>query len=340
MGVIGEIAVNERPAAERTSRTIAVVAGVLAGLALACLAFIIVITQDEDPTDEVPVAAASTTTTVAAATTVMPTTVTTTTTPALPPQTTAASPSTTSATTTSTATAATTVPPVGDVEAGLLCRDLHGLGYDYVAAVAYWSREGRPDRMDADRDGIPCETVYPETEVLAFWGEGPPTTAVVRWSLVDLEAYVGDAWTNAAGWSTEWTCHLDHGIDLIGGAVASCRPVVIGEGEYPVLTALVLNDGGTIAVTEAGLRYLDLNPGVLVDEYGSGMFCRDVLDVDTGLPRWIGDPDLQYFGAVLYWFIEDRPDRMDADRNGIPCETLVTADVVDAVWKGGWIGGP
>jgi hypothetical protein len=227
---------------------------------------------------------------------------------------------------------------VTDLDAGLFCRDLDTLGYDYIAAVAYWSREGRPDRMDADRNGVPCETVYPETDVLAFWGEIPPTTTAPNRTVEDVEAYVGAEWTDTTGWPIEWSCRLDHGTDVIAGAVVSCRPAVIGEGEYPVLTALVLDDAGTVAVTEAGLRYLELNPGMIVDEYASGLFCRDLLDATTGLPRWIDDPDRQYFGALLYWHMEDRPDRMDADRNGIPCETLVAPAVVDRVWGGGWVG--
>jgi len=70
----------------------------------------------------------------------------------------------------------TTVDDVGGLESGLFCRDLAVLGYDYSAAVAYWAREGQPDRMDADRNGIPCETVYESALVLAFWGDPLPTT--------------------------------------------------------------------------------------------------------------------------------------------------------------------
>ena len=81
-----------------------------------------------------------------------------------------------STTTTTTVPAVVTVPPVAEVESGLLCRDLSGLGYGYVDAVAYWVREGQPDRMDADRNGIPCETVYARAEVVAFWGDPLPTT--------------------------------------------------------------------------------------------------------------------------------------------------------------------
>ncbi|MGA9596599.1 MAG: DUF3160 domain-containing protein [Acidimicrobiia bacterium] len=48
------------------------------------------------------------------------------------------------------------------LESGLFCRDLAAMGYGFTEAVAYWLAEGAPDRMDADRNGIPCETVYPD----------------------------------------------------------------------------------------------------------------------------------------------------------------------------------
>ena len=60
----------------------------------------------------------------------------------------------------------------GDVRglaAGLFCRDLNARGYSYVAATDYWRRHGQPNQMDADRNGIPCETVYPPTDVSAYW---------------------------------------------------------------------------------------------------------------------------------------------------------------------------
>lgn len=56
------------------------------------------------------------------------------------------------------------------VESGLYCRDLEPLGYSFLQAVAYWLAEGAPNRMDADRDGIPCETVYPADEIDRFLG--------------------------------------------------------------------------------------------------------------------------------------------------------------------------
>ncbi len=48
---------------------------------------------------------------------------------------------------------------------GLLCADLAAEGFDYAMAYAYWEWDGRPDRMDSDTNGIPCETIYPAAEV-------------------------------------------------------------------------------------------------------------------------------------------------------------------------------
>ncbi len=123
-------------------------------------------TSDTTGPDTTP----STTSTV---TTQAPTITATTTT--LAQSTTTSAPSTTT-TKAAPTTTSTTLPTVDQVETGLFCRDLHAFGYSYVDAVAYWVREGSPERMDADRNGIPCETVYPADDVTGFWGSPLPTT--------------------------------------------------------------------------------------------------------------------------------------------------------------------
>lgn len=55
---------------------------------------------------------------------------------------------------------------VSTLEPGLFCRDLVALGLGPAEAVAYWLAEGSPDRMDADRNGVPCETLFPTEELL------------------------------------------------------------------------------------------------------------------------------------------------------------------------------
>lgn len=130
-----------------------------------------------------------------------------------------------------TAPAATAAPaaPIGDVRSlsdGLLCRDLKARGYSYSAAVDYWRVHGQPDRMDADKNGIPCETVYPRSDVTSYW----PSTSYQ-------------------------------------------------------------------AVPYYGLP--------------SGLLCRD-----------LANRGINVYGALLYYIWEGYPSRMDADGNGIPCETV------------------
>jgi hypothetical protein len=117
-------------------------------------------------------------TTVVTSTTVPPTatTATTSTTQLATTTTTSTTQPPTTATTTSLPQTTTTFTAIGSLDSGLFCRDVSALGYGYADAVAYWTREGRPDRMDADRNGIPCETVYDHAAVVAFWGEPLPTT--------------------------------------------------------------------------------------------------------------------------------------------------------------------
>ncbi len=64
------------------------------------------------------------------------------------------------------------------LEGGLFCRDVAAAGRSYAEAVRYWYREGAPDRMDADLNGVPCETVYDAGAIADFWTVPHPELAV------------------------------------------------------------------------------------------------------------------------------------------------------------------
>ena len=210
-----------------TNAALIAVVAVLATLVVVGIVALVLSRNDgDDATATSTIAAPTTTTTTTAATTTSLATTTST--------------STTVATTTT--AAPTTTPPAtgpGDVigqPAGLFCRDLKAKGYSYSAAVDYWRFNGQPDRMDADKNGIPCETVYPRSNVIAYWG------------------------ANAS--------------DTYSGVPA-------------------------------------------------GLYCRDL--VARGFT---------YAESVAYWFATGAPDRMDADKNGIPCETVYPAAEVQDYWSG------
>jgi hypothetical protein len=51
---------------------------------------------------------------------------------------------------------------------GKYCAAMHAAGWSFEEARAYYQDHGQPAHMDADGDGIPCETVYGEVG-----GRGP-----------------------------------------------------------------------------------------------------------------------------------------------------------------------
>jgi hypothetical protein len=59
--------------------------------------------------------------------------------------------------------------PVTSLRSGLYCRDLKRLGYTYGQALQYWEYWGEPDNMDADLNGIPCETIYTAAQVRRYF---------------------------------------------------------------------------------------------------------------------------------------------------------------------------
>lgn len=71
---------------------------------------------------------------------------------------------------------------------------------------------------------------------------------------------------------------------------------------------------------------------------GTDLMCRDLMDPDVMAYPFsgVGRPvDSAYFWSLVYWSLAGQPDRMDADLNGIPCETLHDAAIVSQVLAGG-----
>ncbi|TCO24571.1 excalibur calcium-binding domain-containing protein [Kribbella steppae] len=203
---------------DRGNATLAALAGVAVGVLLVLLTWLVVLLNRTDPADR-----AANTPTAAPATASAPATA-----PA-PVKTVTVAPSVKG-----TATAPKAVGDVRALPAGLFCRDLKAKGFSYVAAIDYWRLHGQTNQMDADRNGIPCETVYSRSDVALYW----------------------------------------HGREI--------------SGTTPL---------------------------------AAGLFCRD-----------LAARGATYGEAVAYWWYYNLPARMDADNNGIPCETVYSTATVNAFW--------
>ncbi|HLF40043.1 MAG TPA: hypothetical protein VI854_01080 [Acidimicrobiia bacterium] len=61
---------------------------------------------------------------------------------------------------------------------GLSCGELRARGVSYADAIRSWYRDGAPESMDADADGVPCEDDYPQADIDAWWAVDHPDLAV------------------------------------------------------------------------------------------------------------------------------------------------------------------
>ena len=172
--------------------------------------------------------------------------------------------------------------PLVEFDPGLACRDIAARRLGYDVAVSYWMKVGAPDRMDADRDGIPCGTVYAPAEIEAFVSAAAAYEPGLSCLAV---ASSGATWRESVAY---W---------LIEGAPD--RMVPDGDGipcreQFPDWWATELAERARAAEVP----------------FASGLLCRDL----------VGRVD--YERAVKYWLQEGSPPRMDADGNGVPCETV------------------
>jgi len=69
-----------------------------------------------------------------------------------------------------------------------------------------------------------------------------------------------------------------------------------------------------------------------------GLSCADLADPNINAGPFSGSgrpPADAFFYSMVYWSLEGRPDRMDLDHNGIPCEALYDAEEIEAILEGG-----
>lgn len=141
---------------------------------------------------------------------------------------------------------------------------------------------------------------------------------------------------------TELVCTDTGPIDVGGVFGCSTRtPTEPGQGvEEGGVVVYVLRSDGTAAYSVA-TDIPSSTEGLLAAYRNAptGLFCRDLRseDVEAYPFRQLSTPATDYFWSLVYWSLEGQPDRMDADLNGIPCETLYDGAVVAGVLAGGQV---
>lgn len=207
-------------------------------------------------------------------------------------------------------TTTTTVPEyVSVLTGGMSCQDFATVELGFESALGYWLVNGRPPALDSDGDGLPCEHTKFPLDLPACCGEEPPDS----WVPGDDPFFSGGEWVTTGMLCRDLVDEFDH--PDYGFALAywlwdgepdrmdADRDGIPCETVYPAeFIRDVLEDPGVITVDPWNMTTDDLPPGML---------CREAI-------WW-----RPFYRQVLgYYFSEGLPDQMDADLDGIPCETV------------------
>lgn len=141
----------------------------------------------------------------------------------------------------------------------------------------------------------------------------------------------------------ETVCAVSGPIEVGGVFACSLEPNTSPDLQLDVagIVVYVLDAGGRsawTAGTDAPHSAADL--GEALAHAGVDLTCEDLMDLDNAQagPLFGGasrPDDSAYFWSLVYWSLTGQPDRMDADLNGIPCETVHDASIVSQVLEGG-----
>lgn len=205
---------------------------------------------------------------------------------------------------------------------------------------------------------LPSTTMRPETTTTtteATTTTAPATTSTTAAASTTVESVV--AWMEA--WLGDQFDRIDPPDGVIGPSEIDCDDSgsirvggVLACGTEPrTEPGFELDSGGVVvyvldssgrAVWEGGTDVPDTTRG-LEEMYAAathGLMCRDLMAEEYAGETYsfsgVGRPEESaFFWSLVYWSLEGEPDRMDADGDGIPCETLHPSDMVSAVLEGG-----
>ena len=190
----------------------------------------------------------------------------------------------------------------------------------------------------ADTESVPDQSTATTGPADSATASSVPTdgvTATTEDAGLTVEEVV--AWIDANYPGSAPVCDDTGRVD-VGGVFACDGPLPDTAVERGAMVIYVLDESGRSAWS-GGTDIPGSTDSLLADydRVPKGLFCRDLLDPETdAYPfRQLGTPATDFFWSLVYWSLEGEPDRMDADQNGVPCETLYDSAVVSNVLAGG-----
>lgn len=146
-------------------------------------------------------------------------------------------------------------------------------------------------------------------------------------------------WTRGTGELPPYGIFQSDPVDLAAvvgaGDVFICSIGTEPVGEPGNLLVAVLTDDGLVATHQSSS-----GEGSLPFTAPQGLSCQEFVDLPD-IAAWIDHesyadwgPGAAYRLVVAYWFVENQPERMDPDGDAVPCEEVVSSEVIAAAWSG------
>lgn len=224
-------------------------------------------------------------------------------------------------------------------------RDGVVFGLDYATVLHYWMSLGSPDSMDDDRDGLPCETVYPP-DVVARVASSPLVAGVTTaHGPVTREQVRAHAEAVLAGLTMPGPLFEDEAPDW--GQASVTQPTTC-SGQAAATTGATQycadwqseygphqSGGVLISVLDDTGRYTYAHGpccgmGPSLGAYPPDSTCQQLTQPPTDPSDWLHG--LDYPTVVFSWMLQGRPTGWDDNGDGRPCDQAYPAEAVDGVF--------
>lgn len=201
-------------------------------------------------------------------------------------------------------------------------------GLSYFGVLYHWMALGMPMSMDDDRNGWPCETVYP-AEAVGVAQAAPMRigggTFTDQPTMLDLALHYTGLTTVLAG-DVMLDCAMatggDTGQPAAAGEVISCAVQPVEPMEWGSFDLVALDSSGRYAVA-----FWECCGAEPAGSWPPDATCADYSGDPSGVAPGAG---LDYDHTYVAWAERGSPASWDSDGDGRPCEDYYPIDQVSA----------